>query len=362
MAINLKGNEDIADTLERAYEGFKTTVKKYPFKRDLMTKEHWANAWLYVSSGYCLLEQSLKTLIHCDDQTFDLEAMKKCGHSFSKMNDRLKRVRPEIREQMESAFRAYTSLHTYAQYQNIGEFLEAVDRDYEAWRYSLIETRTGEDTIEPTTVHLIEEVVRLVVWAMQKTLGRDDPLLTVEDGLDTRIRALWEEVGTAERLGREAELPMEEKQAAWERLREATFPEKDGNRSYINGFIYFIEKESTDRDLFPVDQIIEIAYDRMMSNIWIVQDFRRRIREEFEEGNGNLRELYDRIHFNQDACEYWDAEKKLFVKDQERFFRAWSGEEPPQSTAPGSESYRGRTTRGDTSQRGRLLGFRREKD
>ena len=345
MTINLKSNGDLADALEGAYEGFKETVKKYPFKRDLMTKEHWANAWLYVSGGYCLLEQSLKTLIHCCDQTFDLEAMKKCGHGFSKMNDRLKCVRPEIREQMESAFRAYTSLHTYANYKNIGEFLEAVDRDYEAWRYSLIETRTGKDAIEPTTVHIIEEVVRLAVWAMQKTLGRDDPLLTVGDVLDTRIRELWEEVGTEERLGREEELPIEEKRAAWERLRDATFPEKSGKRSYINGFIYFIEKEITDRDLFPVDQIIEIAYDRMMSNIWIVRDFRRSIREEFAEGNGNLRELYDRIHFNQDACECWDAEKKMFVKDKNRFFRTWSGEEPPQSTAPGSNSYRGRMTR-----------------
>ncbi len=344
MTINLKVNEDIADTLEGAYEGFKETVKKYPFKRDLMTKDHWANAWLYVSSGYCLLEQSLKTLIHFYDHTFDLEAMKKCGHSFSKMNDRLKQVRPEIREQMESAFRAYTSLHTYANYKNIGEFLQAVDRDYEAWRYSLIETRTGKDAIEPTTVHLIEEVVRLAVWAMQKALGRDEPLLTVGDVLDTRIRELWEEVGTGERLGREEELPIEEKKAAWERLRDATFPEKEGKRSYINGFMYFIEKEITDGDLFPADQIIEIAYDRMMSNIWIVRDFKRRIREELEEGNGNLRELHDRIYFNQDACEYWDAEKKVFVKDKERFFRTWSGEEPPQSTAPSSDSYRGRTT------------------
>ena len=347
MTINLKFNGDMADTLEEAYEGFKETVKKYPFKRDFMTKEHWANAWLYVSGGYCLLEQSLKTLIHCYDQIFDLEAMKKCGHSFSNMNDRLKRVRPEIREQMEGAFKAYTSLHTYAQYKNIGEFLEAVDRDYEAWRYSLIETRAGKDAIEPITVHIIEEVVRLAVWAMQKALGRDEPLLTVGDVLDTRIRELWEEVGTEERLGREKELPIEEKKAAWERLRDATFPEKEGKRSYINGFIYFTEQVIIDGDLFPADQIIEIDYDRMMSNIWIVRDFKRRIREEFEEGNGNLRELYDRIHFNQDACEYWDAEQKMFVKDKKRFFRTWSGEEPPQSTAPGSESYRGRTIHHD---------------
>lgn len=345
MTINLKVNEDIADTLEGAYEGFKETVKQYPFKRDLMTKDHWANAWLYVSSGYCLLEQSLKALVRFHDHQFDKAAMKQCGHSFGKMNDRLKCVQPEIREQMERAFRAYTSLHTYADYTNIGAFLEAVDRDYEAWRYSLLETRTGKDEIEPTTVHLIEEVVRLAVWAMQQALGRDAPLLTVGDVLDTRIRALWEEVGTEERLGRDEELPIEEKKAAWERLRDATFPEKEGKRSYINGFIYFIEKEITDGDLFPADQIIEIAYDRMMSNIWIVRDFKRRIREEFAEGNGNLRELYDRIHFNQDACEYWDAEKKMFVKDAERFDRTWSGEEPPQSTAPGSESYRGRTTR-----------------
>ena len=347
MTINLKFNGDMADTLEEAYEGFKETVKKYPFKRDFMTKEHWANAWLYVSGGYCLLEQSLKTLIHCYDQTFDLEAMKKCGHSFSKMNDRLKRVSPEIREQMEGAFKAYTSLHTYANYKDIGEFLEAVDRDYEAWRYSLIETRTGDDKPEPTTVHIIEEVVRLAIWAMQQALGRDAPLLTVGDVLDTRIRDLWEEIGSEERLGREKELPIEEKKAAWERLRDATFPEKEGKRSYINGFMYFIEKEITDGDLFPADQIIEIDYDRMMSNIWIVRDFKRRIREEFEEGNGNLRELYDRIHFNQDACEYWDEEQKMFVKDKKRFFRTWSGEEPPQSTAPGSESYRGRTIHHD---------------
>ena len=361
MTINLKFHGDMADTLEGAYEGFKETVKKYPFKRDLMTEEHWANAWLYVSGGYCLLEQSLKALIGFYDDQFDLEAMKKCSHSFSNMNDGLKHVRPEIREQMERAFKAYTSLHNYAKYKNIGEFLKAVDRDYEAWRYSLIETRTGQDAIEPTTVHLIEEVIRLAVWAMQKTLGSDEPLLTVGDLLDTRIREIWEEVGTEERLGREEELPIEEKKAAWERLRDATFPEKEGKRSYINGFMYFIEKEIADGDLFPADQIIEIAYDRMMSNIWIVRDFKKRIAEEFEEGNGNLRQLCDRIYFNQDACDYWDAEEKVFVIDGERFQRTWSGKEPPQSTAPGSDSYRG-TTIWNTSQIERLLGFRREKD
>ena len=340
MAINLKVNEDIADTLERAYEGFKETVKKYPFKRDLMTKDHWANAWLYVSGGYCLLEQSLKTLIHCYDQTFDLEAMKKCGHSFSKMNDRLKQVRPEIREQMEGAFRAYTSLHNYANYKNIGVFLEAVDRDYEAWRYSLIETRTGKDTIEPTTVHLIEEVVRLAVWAMQQALGRDAPLLTVGDVLDTRIRELWEEVGTEARLGREEDEYSAYKQESWRRLRDVIFPEKEGNRSYVNGFIYFIE-EMVKGDELLADRILELNFDRMMSNIEIVRAFKKRIGDEFEEGNGNLQQLYDQIYFNQDPCDYWDAEKKVFVQDDERSYRTWSGKEPPQSTAPGSDSYRG---------------------
>ncbi len=83
MTINLKFNGDMVDTLEGAYEGFKETVKKYPFKRDLMTKEHWANAWLYVSGGYCLLEQSLKALVSFYDHQFDQSAMKKCSHSYS---------------------------------------------------------------------------------------------------------------------------------------------------------------------------------------------------------------------------------------------------------------------------------------
>ena len=189
---------------------------------------------------------------------------------------------------------------------------------------------------------------------MQKTLGSDEPLLTVGDVLDTRIRELWEEVGAEERLDREGDEYIEHKKEAWRRLSDAVFPEKDGVRSYVNGFILFIEEMVKDGDLLPADRILEFNYDRMMFNIGIVRAFRKRIAEEFEEGNGNLRQLYDRIYFNQDACDYWDAEKKVFVKDDERFDRIWSGEEPPQSTAPGSESYRGRTTIRNTNKVERL--------
>ena len=302
MSIGLLSDEALLRNLHASHDGFCAQIRSYPLRGDLVERQIWVNGWMYVSSGYCLLEQALKVLIHVHDRSFDWKAMKskKCGHSFKKINcQMLVRIPEKVLDRLRRGYRAYQSLH--GGYKELEGFLCAVDRDYELWRYSLIEKRAGEDAMHSTTsVEVISEIVRLALSAIRAKVVQDDGLYTVGDKLENVLSRLWHDVTW--------EGDWERKE--WIKLTAGLF-HREGKEDYVNGLIRPLQAAKRGEvevfDKFgPLDRETESFY----TNLW--KAFRKKIGDEVLHGNRDLMQLLHLTSFPQGV--YWDSMSKIFKR------------------------------------------------
>ena len=305
MSIGLLSDEELLQKLHASHDGFCAEIRRYPLRGDSVERRIWVNGWMYVSSGYCLLEQVLKVLIHVHDRNFDWNVMKdsnKCGHSFKKIYCHLRDKTPQgVLKRLQYGYRAYRSLHKYVEYEELEGFLKAVDRDYETWRYSLIEKREGKDNIHPiTSVEIISEIVRLILSAIKAKVVQDDGLYTVGDKLENVLSRLWHDVTW--------EGDWERKE--WIKLTAGLF-HREGKEDYVNGLIRPLQAAKRgevgifDR-LGPLDRETEGFY----ANLW--RAFRKKINDEICNGDRDLMQLLHLISFPQGV--HWDSTSKIFKR------------------------------------------------
>ena len=93
------------------------------------------SAWMAITCGYSLLEQAVKSLLKLrEDPRADKGG--RAGHHIDQLYDAL----PERdRECVERGFGAYISLHDDVATSSTSEYLMRIGRDYNSWRYLLVE-------------------------------------------------------------------------------------------------------------------------------------------------------------------------------------------------------------------------------
>ena len=326
MKIPLRSDEKLLENLQFAYFGFREEIRRYPGRGIL--EHYWASGWMYLSSGLILLEQAFKVLIHVHDREFDREVMKskKCGHSFKKINcHMLRRIPEKVMDRLRRGYRAYHSLH--GGYQSLEDFLQSVDREYEMWRYRLIEERNENNTGGSIlSVEVISELLRLtlleIALAVEKKergpLTPSEILLrerlkevdfcTIGDKLESVLSHLWNNVKVEE---------MEEwERKAWLQLRQRLFLKED-HEEYLNGYICGVqaEKEGEDSLLEWLGSLDEKT-EHFSMNIW--RTFRKKVVNEAHTGNGGGRD-WDLIRLSDFMVSpkvnlYWDGGNKIFKR------------------------------------------------
>ena len=151
-----------------------------------------ASAWMAISCGYSLLEQSIKALLHRRSDP-GAEEHGSAGHHIDKLYKCLPEPDKAIIEQ---GFAAYASLFNEIPDSSASEFLRRVGRAYNDWRYLLVERpRKQLSAIHPGA---LLEVAGLVVEILVNETFTDHGMHHVATRLHDRIRmagidkAMWE--------------------------------------------------------------------------------------------------------------------------------------------------------------------------
>lgn len=138
-----------------------------------------ASAWMAITCGYSLLEQSIKALLHRRSHPW----AERRGHDIDKLYKRL----PEADKAfIEQGFAVYASLFDEIADSSASEFLRRVGRAYNDWRYLLVERPHKQlSAIHPGA---LLEVAGLVVEILVNETFTDHGMHHVARRLHDRIR------------------------------------------------------------------------------------------------------------------------------------------------------------------------------
>lgn len=112
-----------------------------PLIPDMMPRQDAINAWPFVTCAYSLIEQSLKCLLRVRNISYAKSTAQ--GHRIDELFGKLPGT---DQHPMRIGYRAYQSLHNYIAPLTVDDFLKGMGRDYNAWRYLLIEDQQPAKT------------------------------------------------------------------------------------------------------------------------------------------------------------------------------------------------------------------------
>ena len=147
-----------------------------------------ASAWITISCGYSLLEQAFKALLYRRGDP-QVERAGPVGHHVDKLYQRL----PDAdRATIEQGFAAYASLFNEIADSSAARFLRRTGRDYNKWRYLLVEQPKQLSAIHPAA---LLEIASLVIEILANETFTDHGMHHVGRRLHDWI--LWSGVNKA---------------------------------------------------------------------------------------------------------------------------------------------------------------------
>ena len=186
---------DYKGAVRRVTEGFELTSKlwdKSPdIQRDIVAEYEALQAWVWIPSCYSLIEQAFKLLwatkegIPAERVREDLINTLGQRAQAHNLNVLFEKLKPDDREKIGHAYRAYQSLHDYIPIATVTEFLSAIGDGYARWRYLLLE---GPKGIPTTHIGAMLEIAGACVTILKNEHLTGHGFHTVDQRIDRTVR------------------------------------------------------------------------------------------------------------------------------------------------------------------------------
>lgn len=166
--------------LDSIHQKLAAMLEHFPILNDLVSEQVNINAWPSVVSAFELLEQVLKALIQLHDPNYSHHDMKKDGHKFRKIFNRLKKadVNQEDVLRLNEGFAAYRFLHVEFPHNSLADLMKDIDGDYVKWRYYPLEGWL-KGTPARASPHALLEIAQHAIHIIKGRVFTDHGLKTV---------------------------------------------------------------------------------------------------------------------------------------------------------------------------------------